>query len=56
MLTFEKWPDGVEITTAAANWVGETAGPKQEAIIRAKYPNAYIANGYADVTKEKEND
>lgn len=51
MLTFEKWPDGVEMTSAAANWVGETAGPKQEDIIRSKYPTAYIENGYADVTK-----
>jgi len=51
MLTFEKWPEGVEMTSAAANWVGKTAGPKQEDIIRSRYPTAYIENGYADVTK-----
>lgn len=51
MFTFEKWPEGAEITTAAANWVGETAGPLQEAIIKSRYPNAHIENGYADVTK-----
>ena len=51
MLTFEKWPAGVEITTAAANWVGPTAGPKQESIIKTTYPNAYVVDGYADVLK-----
>lgn len=46
MLTFEKFPDGVEPTSAAVLWAGETAGPKQNELIRKYYPDS-------DVTDER---
>jgi hypothetical protein len=52
MLTFQKWPNGVPMTSAAVHWQGETAGPRQEALIRRHNPSAVSAPGYADITKK----
>jgi len=38
-------------TTVASMWKGNTVGPKQEALIKRFNPNAYIVEGYADITK-----
>ena len=48
MLTFERWLNGTEITSAAVNWKGPTVGPKQEVLIKRYYPNAVLENGWAD--------
>jgi hypothetical protein len=40
-----------EPTTIASMWKGNTVGPKQESLIRRFNPNAYIVEGYADITK-----
>jgi hypothetical protein len=40
-----------EPTTVASMWKGNTVGPKQESLIRRFNPNAYIVEGYADITK-----
>ncbi len=54
MLTFEKWPKNVPMTSASVRWKGNTAGPRHEALIREYYPNAYVIDGYADVTRAKD--
>jgi hypothetical protein len=38
-------------TTIASMWKGNTVGPKQESLIRRFNPDAYIVQGYADITK-----
>jgi len=38
-------------TTIASMWKGNTVGPKQESLIRRFNPDAYISNGYADITR-----
>ncbi len=40
-------------TTIASMWKGNTVGPKQESLIRRFNPNAYISNGYADITRQE---
>jgi hypothetical protein len=50
ILSFEKWPDNVEITSAAINWKGNTAGPIQEELIKLNNPTAFVKSGYADVS------
>lgn len=51
MLTFEHWLGPEEMTSAAVLWKGDTAGPKQDAIIRAHLPNVFVTEGYADCTQ-----
>jgi hypothetical protein len=50
LIAFQHWKERDPCTVAAA-WRGPTVGPKQEALIRRFYPNAFIEPGYADVTK-----
>ena len=38
-------------TTIASMWKGNTVGPKQESLIRRFNPDAYIVEGYADITR-----
>lgn len=52
ILSFEKWPDNVEMTSAAINWKGETAGPIQESLIKLNRPEAHVESGYADVSQK----
>lgn len=52
MLTFEKWPKNVKPSTLAAAWKGYTIGPLHEQVIKKFFPNAYLKNGYVDITKE----
>lgn len=40
-----------EPTTVASMWKGQTVGPKQEALIKRFNPDAYVADGWADITK-----
>ena len=48
MLTFEHWPEGVEVTSAAILWSGATTGPQQDALIKRFLPKAYVSPGMAD--------
>lgn len=50
LLAFQRWPDGVKPSSAAVQWRGETAGPKQERLIREAYPTSYIQPGWADIS------
>lgn len=54
MLTFQYWPEGIEVSSAAVLWRGDTAGSKQDAIIARYLPNALVKDGFADVTQTKE--
>jgi hypothetical protein len=40
-------------TTVASMWKGNTVGPLQESLIRRFNPDAYINNGYADITRHE---
>ena len=53
LLAFQKWPVEIPPSTAAVRWRGETAGPKQERMIRNAYPAAYIEPGWANITGNK---
>jgi hypothetical protein len=53
LIAFEHWQDR-EPCTIAAMWKGKTVGPKQEALIRRFHPDAYVVDGYADITRKKE--
>jgi hypothetical protein len=50
LLAFQKWKDGLEVTTVASRWKGKTVGPKQEELIRKLSPDAIVVDGYADTT------
>jgi len=49
-LTFERWDEGIPMTSAAVQWKGYTEGPMHDALIRRYYPNAIKYPGYADVS------
>lgn len=49
--TLEKWPQGVTPSTVSAVWKGATVGPLHDALIRRFFPDAYLKDGYADITK-----
>lgn len=51
MLTFQQWDEGLELSSAAVQWRGDTAGPKQDALIKAHLPAAFVEPGFADVTQ-----
>lgn len=53
LIAFQKWLTR-EPTTIASMWKGKTVGPLQEALIKRFNPNAYIIDGYADITRSKE--
>jgi hypothetical protein len=50
LIAFQHWLNR-EPTTIAAMWKGPTVGPLQEALIKRFNPNAYVVNGYADITR-----
>lgn len=52
LLAIQRWHPKLTPTTAAAQWKGKTAGPMHEALIRRFHPEAYIVDGYADVTRK----
>ena len=53
ILSFEKWPENVEMTSAAINWLGKTAGPIHDKLIEKHYPGSITAPGSADVNVSK---
>lgn len=50
LLAFQKWKEGLKVTTVASRWRGETVGPKQEDLIRKLTPEATVIDGFADTT------
>lgn len=53
MLSLQRWPVGVPITSAAIHWKGETSGPKHDALIKRHHPHAVAVPGFADITRRK---
>jgi hypothetical protein len=51
LLAFQKWDEGLEMTTVASRWKGSSVGPKQEDIVKRFNPKAYTKSGYIDVTR-----
>ena len=51
LVALQKWDEGVEMTSAAVNWKGKTAGPLQETLIKKHRPSAFVEPGYADITR-----
>lgn len=51
LVAIQKWDEGIEMSSAAVNWKGKTAGPLQEALIKKHRPDAFVEPGYADVTR-----
>lgn len=57
LMSFEKWPAGVPMTSAAIHWQGKTAGPIHDSLINENNPGAIIQERYADILhiKNKQN-
>jgi hypothetical protein len=51
LIAVQHWKS-MEPCTIAAMWKGPTVGPKQEALIRRFHPDAYVVDGYADITRK----
>lgn len=51
LFVFQKWPEGVRPSTISVAWKGKTMGPKHEALIRRFFPDAYLKDGFADITR-----
>ena len=49
LIAFQHWLDR-EPNTIASMWKGNTVGPKQDALIKRFNPDAYVKDGYADIT------
>ena len=52
LLAFQRWDNPDEMTSAAVQWKGEILGEDQTNLIRNHYPDAYITDGYADITRK----
>lgn len=55
LVAFQHWKNR-EPCTIAAMWKGPTVGPLQEELIRRFNPDAYVVDGYADITRTKNNE
>ena len=53
LVAFQYWEDR-DPCTVAAMWKGKTVGPKQEALIKRFNPDAYVVEGYADITRKQD--
>lgn len=51
LMSFEKWPEGVPMTSAAIHWKGSTAGEIHDRLIEKHHSNAIIKEGYADILR-----
>jgi hypothetical protein len=54
-LAFQRWDDPQEMSSAAVQWQGITAGPIQENLIKRKKGNVLVRSGYADIEQPSEN-
>ena len=52
ILAFQRWENPEEMTSAAVQWKGQIQGKYQEDLIKSYYPEAFIKEGYADITKD----
>lgn len=53
LVAIQKWNDDIDhlkVTSAAIDWKGDTAGPKQDSLIKRHRPDAFTRTGYADVS------
>ncbi len=53
LIAFQHWLTR-DPTTIASMWKGPTVGPLQEALIKRFNPDAYIIDGYADITMKQD--
>ena len=53
LMSFEKWPDGVPMSSAAIHWQGKTAGPIHDSLINSKHSISVASQGYADINQNK---
>jgi hypothetical protein len=51
LMSFEKWPANVPMTSAAIHWVGETAGVVHDKLISSHHPGAVLHDGYANISQ-----
>lgn len=51
-LAFQRWEDPNEMTSASVQWRGELQGPIQAELIKSYYPDSYIVDSYADVSRK----
>lgn len=54
LIAFQHWLTR-DPTTIASMWKGPTVGPLQEALIKRFNPDAYVVEGYADITRKATN-
>ena len=52
ILAFQRWENPEEMTSAAVQWKGQIQGQHQADLINSYYPEAFIKEGYADITKD----
>lgn len=50
ILAFQRWDNPEEMTSAAVQWKGQLQGSHQSELIKSHFPNAFIRDGYADVS------
>jgi len=53
IMSFQRWAEGLEITTIGSRWKGHTVGEKHENLIKRFNPKAVVYPGYADVTQNR---
>jgi len=51
LIAIQHWKTRNPITIAAM-WKGKTVGPMQENLLRRFHPDAYVIDGYADITRK----
>lgn len=50
LYAFQKWDEGLKVSTVASRWRGKTVGPKQEQLIKKYTPEAIVVDGFANTT------
>ena len=50
LYAFQKWDEGLQVSTVASRWRGKTVGPKQEQLIKKYTPEAVVRQGFANTT------
>ena len=54
LISIQRWHPKIKPTTVSSQWKGNIVGPMHEELIKRFHPNAYIVDGYADVTRTKD--
>lgn len=50
ILAFQRWENPEEMTSAAVQWKGQVQGDIQTNLIKSHYPDAFVREGYVDIT------